>query len=167
MFNKIGNGELAQADGRISVCFGLNISGCLYLSPPHQYRQNLTKSWISPARAETAGPIRVWIYWIWIYPQNGSNMWRWRGMLGISDSLFTICQARAALCAGENKSWLRKMVLARSRRRHKLPEEDANACQRLHRFANMGNQSGSHWEEAKNIPAPDSIAVSLFGNMIG
>ena len=51
----------------------------------------------------------------------------------------------ASLCAagGENKSWLSKMVLAR-RRRHKLPEADANACQRLHSFANMGNQSASH-----------------------
>ena len=52
MFNKIGDGR-AQADERISVCFGLNISRrCLYLSPPHQYRQNLRKSWISPGLAE-------------------------------------------------------------------------------------------------------------------
>ena len=166
MFNKIGNGELAQADGRISVCFGLNISGCLYLSPPHQYRQNLTKSWISPARAETAGPIRVWIYWIWIYPQNGSNMWRWRGMLGISDSLFTICQARAPCVQEKTKVGWGKWFWPGA-------AEDIS-CQRRMQMLAKDCRDLQIWgislvltERRQKYPAPDSIAVSLFGNMIG
>ena len=62
----------------------------------------------------------------------------WRGMLGISDSLFTICQWRLGVQEKTKVGCSRKIVLAgRRSRRQKLPGPDANGGQRLQSFANI------------------------------
>ena len=85
----------------------------LYLSPPRQYRQNFTKSWISSALGK-----KPWVQSGFEYigfeliHKTGPICWWWRWMLGISDSLFTICQTGGLpVC---------------SRRKQKLAEQDGS-----------------------------------------
>ena len=82
----------------------------IYLSPPHEYRQNLRKSWISRV-GRNRGPICFEHIGFEFIRKLGPICGGWRGMLGISDSLFTICQWRlGGFC----------------RRKQKLAEEDGS-----------------------------------------
>ena len=146
MFNKIGDGR-AQADERISVCFGLNISRrCLYLSPPHQYRQNLRKSWISPGLAEPRVQsglnildLNLSAKWVQYVAAGGVGCWA----LAIHFSPFVSGAAGRRLRVQE-KTKVGCRGTEDGSGQHKLPVADANACQRLQRFANMGKQSASY-----------------------
>ena len=119
VFNQIGNGSSGWRKSFCLLCLNISRSRrCLYLSPPiyiylsppHEYRQNLRKSRISRV-GRNRGPICFEHIGFEFIRKLGPICGGWRGMLGISDSLFTICQWRlGGFC----------------RRKQKLAEEDGS-----------------------------------------
>ena len=120
MFNKIGNGS---SGWRKSFCLPRSQYIPLPISiPPHEYRKNLRKSWISPGRAEPRVQSALNILdlnlstkWVQYVAAGGAGCWA----LAIHFSPFV-----SLGWARWRKQKLAEVVCGR---RHKLPDRDADA----------------------------------------